>query len=212
MRSRLPWELHPSLTEDRLVAAARLLVRGREQALRMADYEAGDDPWSVGCRAYSFSRHQLRAAAEAGRYPWLGVLDHTHHFVFLIDGIPVRFYRGDAEDPNRRTLRQQEDEAAQMAMAFGGETESSQGLMFRFALEPAERGGIERVVFLALRGEEGRAECFWPVPLPPPATAVPSTPRPRPMPAQPPAPMQLALLPGVAAGPPTPRRPRRSAA
>jgi hypothetical protein len=211
-RGSLPWDLHPALTEERLVAAARLLVRGREQALAMADYDAGDDPWSVGCRAYSFSRHQVKAAAEAGRYPWLRVLDATHHFVFLIDGIPVRFYRGDAEDPTKRTLRQQEDEAAQMAMAFGREADV-EDLMFRLALETKDRGGIERVVFLALRGEEGRAECFWPVPLPPPVPVLEVAPRPRP--AVPPAGLQLALLPNVP--PATPlggrrRGPRRTAA
>lgn len=64
----------------------------------MADTWAGDDAWSIGCRAYSFSRNRLRRAAEAGRYAWLGVLDETHHFVFLIEGVPVRFFRGDAAD------------------------------------------------------------------------------------------------------------------
>jgi hypothetical protein len=39
------------------------------------------------------------------------VLDATHHLVFLIDGVPVRFFRGDAEEPPKRTLRQQESEA-----------------------------------------------------------------------------------------------------
>ena len=193
-RGGYPWDLHPALTEERLVAAARLLVRGRERALEMADYEAGDDPWSVGCRAYSFSRHQVKAAAEAGRYPWLKVLDATHHFVFLIEGVPVRFFRGDAEEPNKRTLRLQEDEAAQMAMAFGHEAEKD-GLMFRLALETKERGAIERVVFLALRGEEGKAECFWPVPLPVEAPAMEPVVRPR---HTEPMALQLALLPGVA--------------
>lgn len=37
--------------------------------------------------------------------------------------------------------------------------------MFRLAVETGEGGAVSRVVFLALRGEEGRAECFWPVPL-----------------------------------------------
>jgi hypothetical protein len=160
---RLPWELHPALTEERLVAAAQLLRRGREEAVRLADPFAGDDSWSIGCRAYSFSRHQVAAAARSGRHPWLKVLDETHHFVFLIEGVPVRFFRGDAEDPTKRTLRQQESEAEQLALALGVEAE---GLMFRLAVETGEGGEVTRVVFLALRGEEGRAECFWPVPLP----------------------------------------------
>lgn len=160
---RLPWELHLSLTEERLTAAARLLARGRANAIASADYWAGDDAWSIGCRAYAFSKHQLARAAESGRFAWLGVLDETHHFVFLIEGVPVRFYRGDAEDPSKRTLRQQESEAEQLALALG--SDGAEGLMFRFAVETASDGTVKRIVFLALRGEAGRVECFWPVPL-----------------------------------------------
>jgi hypothetical protein len=161
--ARRPWDLHPALTEERISACARLLARGRTDALAMADTWAGDDAWSIGCRAYSFSRNRLRRAAEAGRYPWLGVLDETHHFVFLIDGVPVRFFRGDAGEPSKRTLRQQESEAQQLALALG-RGEEAEGLMFRLAVETGEDGEVTRVVFLALRGEEGRVECFWPVP------------------------------------------------
>ncbi|MBI0539677.1 hypothetical protein D9599_29700, partial [Roseomonas sp. KE2513] len=129
-KARLPWNLHPALTEERITACTRLLARGPTDALAMADSRAGDDAWSIGCRAYSFSRNRLRWAAEAGRYPWLGVLDETHHFVFLIEGVPVRFFRGDAEEPSKRTLRQQESEAQQLALALGSEDEA-EGLMFR---------------------------------------------------------------------------------
>jgi hypothetical protein len=96
---------------------------------------------------------------RTGRYPWLKVLDGTQHFVFLIDGVPVRFYRGDADEPTRRTLRQQEVEAEQLSLAFAG-ADVAEGLMFRLAVETDEASGmVSRVVFLALRGEEGRAEC-----------------------------------------------------
>jgi hypothetical protein len=173
---RRPWELHPALTEERLAACSRLLARGRADALALADPWAGDDAWSVGCRAYSFSRNRLRRAAEGGRWPWLGVLDGTHHFVFLVDGVPVRFFRGDAEDPTPRTLRRQEAEAAQLSLALGADA-AADGLVFRLAVETDAAGAVSRVVFLALRGEAGRAECFWPVPLQQPeATAAPARP------------------------------------
>ncbi len=152
------------MTADRLMVCARLLVRGRAEAFRLADPWAGDDAWSIGCRAYSFSRNQLRQAATTGRYNWLGVLDETHHFVFLVEGVPVRFFRGDAAEPSKRALRQQENEAQQLALALGTET-TAEGLMFRLALETDDAGAVHRVVFLALRGEEGHVECFWPVPL-----------------------------------------------
>ena len=158
-----PWDLHAALTEERLSACARLLARGRADAVAMADSWAGDDAWSIGCRAYSFSRNRLRQAAEGGRYPWLGVLDQTHHFVFMIEGVPVRFFRGDADEPSKRTLRQQESEAEQLALALG-DAGAADRLMFRLAVETDEGGGVTRVVFLALRGEGGAVECFWPVP------------------------------------------------
>lgn len=158
----LPWDIHPALTSSRLALCARLLVRGRSDAVSRAEPRMGDDAWSVGCRAYSFSRHQLRRAAESGRHPWLRILDDTQHFVFLIDGVPVRFYRGSPDDPGARTLANHEVEARQMGLLLGraGGTES---LLFRLAVETGGEGEVRRVVFLAFRGEH--AECFWPVPL-----------------------------------------------
>ncbi len=159
---RLPWELHPALTEDRLRVCARLLANARRDALAMASYELGDDPWSVGCRAYAFGKHRLARAASSGAHNWLGVLDESHAFVFLIEDVPVRFYRGLAEEPTARALRRHEQEAEQLALALGN---AAEGLVFRLAVETGEGGRVERVVFLTLRGEEGEAACVWPVPL-----------------------------------------------
>lgn len=116
---RMPRDLHPSLTEERTRICARLLANARRDALAMASHELGDDAWSIGCRAYAFSRHRLQRAAEAGEHPWLKVLDGSHHFVFLIDNIPVRFYRDAADEPTDRTLRRQEIEAQQLTLALG---------------------------------------------------------------------------------------------
>jgi hypothetical protein len=92
--SRLPWDFHPALTEDRLRICARLLTHARRDALAMASYELGDDPWSVGCRTFAFGRHRLKQAASSGDYPWLEVLDDSAHFAFVIgangSGVPVR--------------------------------------------------------------------------------------------------------------------------
>jgi hypothetical protein len=60
-------------------------------------------------------------------------------------------------------------EVRQLSLALG-ET-AAEGLAFRLAVETGEAGRVERVVFLALRGED-RVECFWPVPLELPAAAV----------------------------------------
>jgi hypothetical protein len=168
--SRLPWDFHPALTEERLRICARLLANARRDALALANYEFGDDPWSVGCRAFAFGRHRLERAAASGDHPWLEVLDDSAHFVFVIgsngSGVPVRFYRGAADEPTERTLRRQEVEVQQLSLALG--EAASEGLAFRLAVETGEGGRVDRVVFLVLRGED-RVECFWPVPLESPA-------------------------------------------
>ncbi len=165
--SRLPWDIHPALTEERLRLCARLLANAKRDALALAAYEMGDDAWSVGCRAYAFGRQRLKRVAASGAHAWLQVMDDSHHFVFLIDQVPVRFYRGLAEEPTTRTLRRHEAEAQQLGLALGGD--ALDGLLFRLAVETNVAGGVERVVFLALRGEEGHAECAWLIPLELPA-------------------------------------------
>lgn len=195
-RATLPWDIHPALTADRLAVCARLLSNARRDALAMASYELGDDPWSVGCRAYSFSRRRLARAALNGQHNWLGILDDTHHFVFLIEDVPVRFYRGLADEPSNRALRRAQDEADQLTLALG--EDAATGLIFRLALETASSGEVQRVVFLALRGDAGQVECFWPVPLAQASTAT-----------APAVATQLGLLPddsGLAAGDTVPRR------
>jgi hypothetical protein len=143
-----------------------MLANARRDALALASYEMGDDPWSVGCRAFAFGRNRLERAASSGDYPWLEVLDDSAHFVFVIggngNGVPVRFYRGAADEPTERTLKRQEMEVQQLSLALG-EAEA-EGLAFRLAVETDGTGRVERVVFLALRGDD-RVECFWPVPL-----------------------------------------------
>ena len=174
--SRLPWDFHPALTEERLRVCARMLANARRDALAMASYELGDDPWSVGCRAFAFGRHRLERAASSGDHPWLEVLDSSAHFVFVIggngNGVPVRFYRGTADEPTERTLKRQEVEVQQLTLALG-ET-AAEGLAFRLAVETDGAGRVDRVVFLALRGED-RVDCFWPVPLDLPVEAAAGT-------------------------------------
>ena len=96
---RLPWEIHPALSEDRLRICTRLLAHARRDAIRMASYEMGDTTWSIGCRAYAFGQQRMCRVAENRTYNRLSVLDQSNHFVFMIQDVPVRFFRGSADEP-----------------------------------------------------------------------------------------------------------------
>src|SRR3954451_7185763 len=67
--SRLPWDFHPALTEERLRICARLLANARRDALAMASYELGDEPWSVGRRALRLRPPLADACRGIGRPP-----------------------------------------------------------------------------------------------------------------------------------------------
>ena len=47
------------------------------------------------------------------------MLDESHLFVFLIDQVPVRIWRGAADDPTDRILKRQQVEAQQLSLALG---------------------------------------------------------------------------------------------
>ncbi len=100
---RLPRDIHPALSEDRLRTCARLLAHARHDAIRMANYEMDDTTWSVGCRAYAFGQQQMRRVAEHSTYNWLSVLDQSNHFVFLVQDVPACFFHCPADEPTART-------------------------------------------------------------------------------------------------------------
>ena len=64
-------------------------------------------------------------------------MNDSHRFVFLIEKVPVRFYRGLAEEPTVRTLRRQEAEAQQLGLALG--IDEADGLVFRLQSRPVYR-------------------------------------------------------------------------
>lgn len=157
-----PWDYHPHLTEDRLAIVAAMLVDGRHAALERHDEEAGDNGWTHGCRAFQFCRHRVLRAVDSGEYAWLTAIDRTLQLIFKIGDIPVRMYKGDAEEPTDRTLRQTFGELRQLELLFP-EHDEGRDLAYRFAVETDIDGSVLAVKFVGLRGES--AVLIWDVPL-----------------------------------------------
>jgi hypothetical protein len=162
MIDKTPWELHPDLTEERLVKTAKLIARGRDDALARFDPSVGDDGWTLGCRAFQFARFRILEAAETSVFPWLSILDSSKQLIFKIGEVPVRFYHGRADDPSDRTLRQSFPELHQLAFSFYQESEG-RDLAFRFAIDTDSDHEITSIKFVGLRGEAPVLR--WEVPL-----------------------------------------------
>ncbi len=157
-----PWDYHPDLTDDRIKTVAAMLVDGRHAALERMDEEAGDNGWTHGCRAFQFCRHRILRAIDSGDHDWLTAIDRTLQLIFKIGEVPVRIYKGDADEPTDRTLRQTFGELRQLEILFP-EHDEGRDLAYRFAVETDIDGSVLAVKFVGLRGES--AVLIWDVPL-----------------------------------------------
>lgn len=157
-----PWDYHRDLTEDRLVVAARLIVDGRQTAVELQAEAEGDNGWTLGCRAFQFGRHRILRAVDGEEHPWLGVIDRSLQLTFKIGEVPVRIYRGEADEPTDRTLRQSNNELRQLGFSFD-ERDEGRELAFRFAIETDLDGSALAVKFVGLRG--ATAVLNWDVPI-----------------------------------------------
>lgn len=151
MSDSKPWDHHPHLTHDAIVAVGRLIAQGRSDALIRHDETIGDDGWTLGCKAFQYARFQIAKAAETSGFEWLTIMDPSKQFIFKIGDVPVRFYKGDADEPSERTLRQTFSELSQLAFVFG--REDGAGVAYRFAVETDFDGAITSIKFVGLRGD-----------------------------------------------------------
>ncbi len=164
-----PWEHHPALTRDRLITIAQLIRKGRNDALDHFNPSIGCMGWNLGCDAFSCQRHQIIEASSV--VDWLGILNPGMQFLFSIGGVPCRFYRGEPDEPSKRTLKQSFSELRQLSL-FGVEelVKLTAEPIYRFAVETDIDGSLVAVTFVILDGEE--PVLTWLIPLDEPVAKV----------------------------------------
>jgi hypothetical protein len=174
MAAQKPSDYHPDLLDDRLYVIAELLYSARNEVFERHEPDAGDDAWSLGCRAFSWCRNRLVDKARSGEWPWLELVSDSKRLIFRVGAVPVRFYRGIPANPPLRTLAHWHDELRQLSLAFG-ENSPLTGLKWRFVLETGFLGEPISVLFAGFTGP-GRVHCSWPIPIT--AKIIPMRPKP----------------------------------
>lgn len=159
-----PWEFAQGLTIERLQRIATILRETRATAVGSYDPKLGDGPWSLGCLVYERSINQLVAASE--RIGWLGILSDSLEFVFSIDGIPVRFYRGNGDSPTPKQLSCCHTELRQLSLI---NQFTSRDLAWRIAVETDAAGLATKLVMIGFALENAAAkdqaiECYYEIP------------------------------------------------
>jgi hypothetical protein len=156
-----PWEIHNELQEDRLVSLANMIKQVRHEAILVHEPSKGDTNWGLGCRVHERTCHIIKEASDF--HSWLDVIDPSLHFVFSIGGVPIRFYRGEAESPNPRHLSRRYPEIEAQQFAFEFHLEGRQWL-WRMAIETDNDGEVMRIVMVQV-SEGGDIKNMWAIPL-----------------------------------------------
>lgn len=102
-----PSDVHPALTTDRLQKLGDLILEARGSALEDYRPGKGDDAWSYGCTCFARSKFQIQQHAGQKGYEWLSVLTERPEFIVGVDGVPLKFYHGEPDDPPVRAFKRQ---------------------------------------------------------------------------------------------------------
>ncbi len=156
-----PWDVHCQLQEDRLIFLANLAKLVRHEAILVHEPSKGDTNWGLGCRVHERTCHAIKEASD--HQPWLDVIDPSLHFVFSVGGVPIRFYRGEAENPNPRYLSRRYPEIEAQQLAFEFDLEDREWL-WRLAIETDIDGEVMRIVMVQV-SEGGDIKNMWTIPL-----------------------------------------------
>jgi hypothetical protein len=162
---RKPWEVAAALTEERLLHIASIMKDVRERTLELHDPGEGDGHWSLGCRIYERTINTIEG--ETVKVPWLEVIKNGLYFVILVDKVPIRFYKGDIDNPHLRTLRRHYTELMAQQLAFPWDASE---WFWRIVIVPDIDGKVLRIV-TAQFTESGNTRNIWEIPISSPVHA-----------------------------------------
>lgn len=162
-----PSDLYAPLTWDRLSTLARLLWDVRLWVANDAKPERGDRACGIGLRCWEQGVYAVALAAKEKYSDWLSVSDDTPHFVFKVASMPIRFCRGDTDEPLPKNYSYPTDmEREEIELALG---KTFTGFL-RIVVE-ADGNGFPKAVHLAVVREGGHVTMSWQIPVVGGATA-----------------------------------------
>lgn len=96
-----PATFYPQLTDERLSIIASRLLTLRHDTIRELQGPYDDNYTREGA-AFGRSRNMLIQLCQSRDYAWLDLVHPGMDVTFTIDGVPCRFFRDDAENPEKQ--------------------------------------------------------------------------------------------------------------
>ncbi|HEV7764605.1 MAG TPA: hypothetical protein VGQ76_06365 [Thermoanaerobaculia bacterium] len=172
---KTPTELHPDLTEERLCIIGNIFRDRRHTAVLRHLPEEGDSNWVLGCRCWEWIRVRIEKDAAGPYKDWLSIIEDGRggaHFVFGVGSVPVRFYRGDPNDPPSKIVECSAIELDAFQSAFPGceritkrkRDEEEQGPFVRIAYTTDEKHEIDEITLFAVDKDLNPVGDGWVIP------------------------------------------------
>jgi hypothetical protein len=156
-----PWLKYSELTQERLAILASMIRDVRDTLAILHEPDAGDRPWSFGCRAYDRTCFAIEQASK--KYNWLTILPDREkplRFTFAIGHVLLRFYHGEPDDPPSRylTISYMEIHQRQQALDFGLPIPTD-GIL-RIAVETDSTGRALRVSVVEMNADRNVTDMY----------------------------------------------------
>jgi hypothetical protein len=97
---RLPWEFTPQLSEDRLTIVSKELLKVLDQTFELLTTSL-DDNYTRGTCTFGRQKNRVIELCMEGGYNWLKLTNPGMDVTFEIEGIPIRFFADDPENPKK---------------------------------------------------------------------------------------------------------------
>jgi hypothetical protein len=154
-----PWDFFPQLTRERLVAIAQILQDVRHRTLELYLPDEGDGAWSLGCRIYERSINTIERYSN--KFPWLSFDRRNLYFLMMIEGFPIRFFKGDVRITNKRLLQLHEPEIQVQTELFKGLTS-----IWRIIITTYYDGEVAQIVLAKFADSQSKDPNYiWEIPL-----------------------------------------------
>jgi hypothetical protein len=164
MMDKKPWEHNSALTAESILIFAKIVTAARDACAEKFDEDSGDTNWGYGCRAREWTREAFRVALRSGKYKFLSIPeDSNQKFMLGIDGVPVKFYREDTEDPSGRVTKFDGVEE-QLSLFVHAGMETSEPLLWRLLIDSNSNREVTDVAFVGFNNL-GNPACFYRVPM-----------------------------------------------
>jgi len=164
--NNLPTDFNKNFELEHINEVGNLIKDALNDCALYVMEEKGDKGLSIAIRGIEWTRDLMLRTVNSGKYPYLGIKRKGANFVISVDGVPVKFHKGDIENlrPNITKVSDVERLYQQEELFKFDNTDAPCNLIWRYVIYTNR---IDRTVdnIYMCGCNKDRAICIYQIPL-----------------------------------------------